>query len=173
VSAEAYRWQCSCCGEEFTGLPMALVFEAPVDWEALDEATRAASQLDSDFCEVRYSNGEVDRFIRCQLPLPVPRISDEFCFGVWMSVSERSWDIYEAGFDSGSYSENGCFGYLMHDIPEYAGSLLLHADIIFKPDGLRPHVFLHETDHPLFAAQRDGIDVTQIQRWAATTHDNE
>jgi len=171
MSAEAYRWRCACCGEERVGLPMDMAFAAPVDWEALDEATARALHLDDDFCELRHANGEVSRFIRCLLALPVPRIGSEFRFGVWMSVSEKSWGVYQEGFASGVYREAGCFGYLMHDIPEYPGSFLLHADVYFRPDRMRPAVVLHETDHPLVAAQSDGIDVTQIERWAAMMHE--
>jgi hypothetical protein len=170
MSAEAYHWRCACCGEEFTGLPMDIALGLPVDWDALDQETRAASQLDEDFCQVRNSDGEMDRFIRCLLPLPVPGISSEFRFGVWMSVSERSWAIYRMGFDDGVYSEEGCFGYLMNEVPDYQGSFLLHADVFFQPGKLRPKVVLQEAKHPLVAAQRHGIDLAQIQRWAAKMH---
>ena len=170
MSAEAYRWRCSCCGEDQTGLPMDIAMALPVNWDGLDPETRAASHLDADFCELRYSNGQVDRFIRCVLPLPVPRISSEFRFGVWMSVSERSWDIYRTGFDSGVYGVEGCFGYLMQEVPDYEGSYLLHADVFFQPGNLRPSVVLQEAEHPLVAAQRHGIEVEQIERWAALSH---
>jgi len=148
---------------------MDMSFDGPVDFDALDEETAQVAHVDSDFCEVRYSTGEVDRFIRCLLPLPVPEIANEFCFGVWMSVSEASWNVYRDGFDTGSYGSPGCFGYLMHVIPEYEGSYLLHADVRFQ-SRLRPRVMLHETDHPLYAAQRDGVDVRQVERWVALTH---
>ena len=170
MSAEAYRWRCSCCGEERTGLPMDMMFGAPVDWDGLDDVSRAASAMDDDFCEVRYSTGEVDRFIRCLLPLPVPRISSEFRFGVWMSVSQSSWNIYSAGFATGTYTGDGCFGYLMHEVPEYPGTMYFNADVWFQPERLRPRVTLHEADHPLFLAQRDGIEPAQIERWAAMMH---
>jgi len=113
MSAEAYRWRCACCGEEYTGLPMDMALHVPVDPEGFDQETRAALRQDEDFCEVRHSSGQVDCLIRCLLPLPVPSTSSEFRFGVWMSISERSWDIYKLGFDGGTYSEEGCFGYLM------------------------------------------------------------
>ncbi|WP_109576935.1 DUF2199 domain-containing protein [Aminobacter sp. AP02] len=171
MSAEAYRWRCSCCSEEHVGLPMDMMFGEPVDWDALDAAARTASTLDDDFCEVRHSTGEVDRFIRCLLPLPVPKMATEFRLGVWMSVSERSWDIYREGFVSGAYAEDGCFGYLMHDVPEFPGSLLLNADVWFQPGRLRPRVALHETHHPLYLAQCVGIEPTQIERWAILMHD--
>ena len=151
-------------------MPMDFALALPLDWDDLDPATRAASHLDEDFCEVRYSNGEVSRFIRCVLPLPVPRIASEFRFGVWISVSERSRDIYRIGFESGEYGEEGCFGYLMHEVPEYEGSYLLHANVFFQPEKLRPNVFLQDAEHPLVTAQRHGIEVAQIERWAALSH---
>lgn len=170
MSAETYRWRCACCGEEQTGLPMDMTMALPVDWDDLDPETRAASRLDEDFCELRYANGEVDRFIRCVLALPVPSIAGEFRFGVWVSVSERSWDIYRTGFDSGVYGAEDCFGYLMQEVPEYEGSYHLHANVFFQPERLRPSVVLQDSEHALVAAQRNGIEVAQIERWAALSH---
>ncbi len=170
MSAAAYSWRCACCGNEFTGLPMDLFFEEPFDWQSLDGETRRRSFLDEDFCEVRYGDGTVDRFIRCLLHLPVPELGEDFRFGVWMSVSERSWGIYLDGFGKGSYETGGCFGYLMHEIPDYPGSSGLHANVCFRPDDLRPIVELQDADHPLVAAQREGIDIAQVTRWAAMTH---
>lgn len=170
MGAAAYSWRCACCGEEFTGLPMDIAFGEPVDWGALDTATRRRSFADEDFCEVRYADGAVDRFIRCLLHLPVPELGEDFRFGVWMSVSERSWDIYRNGFGDGRYETEGCFGYLMHDIPDYPGSFGLHADVWFRPDNLRPVVELHDIDHPLVLAQKGGADVAQVARWASMMH---
>ena len=170
MSAEAYRWRCSCCGETFTGLPLDAAFKPPVDWDALDDEGRQTAKVNDDFCAVRFPDGRIDRFIRCILPLPVPRISSEFRFGVWMSVSQASWNIYDAGFDSGEYSQPSCFGYLMNGISDYEGSRLLHADILFEPGRARPTVKLHDADHPLVLAQRNGVAVEQVERWAAMMH---
>lgn len=170
MSAEAYRWRCVCCGEEFTGLPTDIAFDAPVSRDGTGEGGQSTFRKNDDFCEVRHASGRTDRFIRCLLPLPVPQLTGEFCFGVWMSVSERSWNIYRDGYDDGQYEDDGCFGYLMHDIPEYPSSMHLHANVVFQPGKMRPRVFLQDTDHPLFAAQRDGVDVAQIERWVALTH---
>jgi hypothetical protein len=145
-------------------------FRPPVEWAWLDDDVRRASWANEDFCEIRFSADEIDRFIRCILPLPVPRLQSEFRFGVWVSVSDRSWDVYRRGFDSGDYAQDGCFGYLADKIPEYPSSSMLHANVWFANGGQRPTVELQDADHSLVRAQRTGIDVAQIERWVASTH---
>jgi hypothetical protein len=149
---------------------MSMGFDPPLVWGKLDEATRAASWADSDFCEINHSSGNTDRFILCVLPLPVPEIRAEFTFTVWVSVSEKSWAVYKDGYGSGSYAEQGCFGFLSNKIPDFESSTGLYTDVWFQPDGLRPLLELHETDHPLVKAQREGIDLAQIERWASMMH---
>lgn len=149
---------------------MDLSFRPPVEWAWLDDNVKQASWANEDFCEIRFSADEVDRFIRGILPLPVPRLDSEFRFGVWVSVSDQSWDIYKAGFYSGDYAQDGCFGYLADKIPEYQGSSGLHANVWFGDGKQRPTVELQDADHPLVQAQRAGIDVMQIERWVAATH---
>lgn len=149
---------------------MDLAFDAPVDWQTLDEQTTGQSHLSDDFCEVRYSGGEVDRFIRCLLPIPVRDAPDGFRFGVWMSVSERSWNVYSRGFGSGKYAERGCFGYLMHDLPGFRDTLLMPSDVIFQAENRRPLVFVHGLDSELFRAQRDGVDLAKVEEFAAAMH---
>jgi hypothetical protein len=165
-----HRWTCTCCGEVMTGLPMDLHFEAPVDFSLLDRKSRKRSHIDTDFCEVNLSDGSTQRYVRALLPLPVPQLEDEFRFGVWVSVSEKSWTVYREGFATGHYSEAGCFGYLMHDIPDFEGSELLQCDVWFQPDGLRPVIELHHVDHPLVEAQQNGVEPRQVERWAALIH---
>jgi hypothetical protein len=164
------RWRCACCGDEFDHLPLDLSFPAPVDPETLAAEERRTLRLDDDFCAVRYASGEVDRFIRCILPIPVPEMEEEFRFGVWISVSAASWEVYEAGFHAGTYAKDTCFGYLMHEIPGFSGSRLSHCDVAFQPGTARPRVFLHESDHPLFYAQRHGVSRAQVEAWVASTH---
>jgi hypothetical protein len=170
MSAEAHRWRCSCCDEEHTGLPMAMGFQGPDNWENLDEATRTASSLDSDFCEIVRSNGEIERYICALLRLPVSEIGAEFQFVVWVSVSERSWNIYRAGYGGGTYEAEGCFGFLCNSLPDFELKSGLPANVWFLPDGHRPVVELQDAAHPLVDAQRSGIPASQIERWASIMH---
>jgi hypothetical protein len=59
---------------------------------------------------------------------------------------------------------------LADKIPEYPNSSGLHANVWFRDGRQRPTVELQDADHPLVKAQRDGIDVMQIERWVASTH---
>ena len=85
-------------------------------------------------------------------------------------VSDKSWNVYREGFEGRGYADEGCFGYLMNEIPDFPGSFLLHVDVLFNDGGFRPTIELHSADHPLVAAQQHGVDIAQIERWAALTH---
>lgn len=149
---------------------MPLGFACPAGWEELDEATRKDSFLDSDFWVIARPSGAVERYICGLLPLDVPERDAEFQFIVWLSVSEQSSHSYLAGFGGGEYTEPGCFAYLMHQIPDFEGSLGLKANVWFQPDGLRPLVELQDGDHSLAKAQVQGVDLSQVERWAAIMH---
>jgi hypothetical protein len=149
---------------------MAIGFAAPAGWEELDEAARAESVLDSDLCMIARPGGEVERYICGLLRLPVAETDAEFQWIVWLSVSQPSWRVYLDGFGTGTYPQPGCFAYLMHEIPDFEGSLGLPANIWFQPDGLLPLVELQDGHHALVKAQQEGIGLSQIERWAAGMH---
>lgn len=149
---------------------MSMGFEPPLVWAQLDEATRSASWADSDFCEINYASGETCRFIHCVLPLPLRDAGDEFTFTVWASVSERSWEVYRNGYRTGEYGEEGCFAFLVSQIPGFEATVDLHADLWFQPDAMRPVMILHDADHPLVVAQTEGITLAEIEGWASMMH---
>ena len=161
-----YKWTCKCCGQEKTGLPPALAFGVPDHWLQLEKAVREASKIDDDLCLIDKTDGTQNHYIRCvlELPLILPDASSgEFQFGVWMSVSERSWNIYLDGYDSGDYAEEGCFGYLSNLITAYPDSFNLPADVYFRSDSLRPLVVLHEGSNPFISDQRNGMNVEVLE----------
>jgi len=149
---------------------MSMGFDPPLVWARLDDATRAASWADTDFCEINYGNGNTERFIHRVLPLRVADLDEEFTFAVWCSVSEKSWEVYKAGYGGGEYSEQGCFGFLVDRIPDLETTENLPANLWYQPDGLRPVVMLHEGEHPLIRAQEQGIGMAQVERWASMMH---
>lgn len=154
------------------GLPMDLAFSAPKPWgDGLDDDVLQRSSISDDFCEIIYDD-QTDRFIRVVLPIRVIGLGEEFRFGVWVSVSEASWDIYKQGFATGVYQSEACFGFLANEIGGFPGAFLLHADVLFQPGNQRPIVELHDADHPLVEAQRYGVTIETVEGWIAkgTSH---
>lgn len=154
-----------------TGLPMDLGYSWP---DTYDPKSEQRATLNDDFCHIEHSEGDIDRAIRCVLNIPVLGVDDMFAFGVWMSVSQKSWDIYSAGFNNGSYEVDACFGYLLNSLPGSPTSLLLHANVTFGEGKSRPVVWLHDADHPIVEAQRNGVTLGQVEEWvaSATRHQN-
>lgn len=161
--AQRHIWTCSCCGQRIAGLPLDVSLRVPDNFLYLSDAEKDRSFCTSDFCVLENADGTVERYIRCVTKLPVPALEDDFTYGVWMSVSQRSWDVYQRGFQSGQYEDAGCFGYLGNNLSDFTGCFGLEADIRFEPGNARPSVVLHDADHPLVKAQRNGIGVATVE----------
>jgi len=166
----SYKWTCSCCSDEHIGLPMAYAFVRPDNWNGISDLQRQKGHLDSDFCYFTGDDNHKQFYIRCVLPFPIKDYDAEFEFGVWMSVSEKSFKIYSAGYESEQYEVDGCFGYLMHNIPEFGDTWGLNSSIEFEQNGQRPLVYLHESDHPLVHVQQEGLDLDYIKRLVSQSH---
>jgi hypothetical protein len=166
LDISSYKWTCKCCGVEKIGFPPALAFGAPDAWRELDQAVRDSSNIDDDFCLVEKPDGTRLHYIRCVMELPLI-LSDnsvgEFQFGVWMSVSERSWNIYQDGYDTENFAEEGCFGYLSNQISAYPDSFNLPADVYFRKEGWRPLVLLHNGPNALIFDQQNGMRVEVLE----------
>lgn len=147
------------------GLPLDIGYQWP---EAYDPGSSQKAELTDDFCRIEHEDGDIDRAIRCVLNIRVPDIDEYFAFGVWMSVSEKSWDIYSAGFKSGTYEVTGCFGYLFNSLPFPQSTLLLHGNVTFGEGNQRPVVWLHDADHPLVHSQRNGVSIAMVEEWVAS-----
>ncbi len=147
------------------GLPMDIGYQWP---EVYEPGKEQQAVLTDDFCKIEYENGEIDRTIRCILNIPVHDTEEVFAFGIWMSVSEKSWEIYSAGFKSGVFEKPGCFGYLYNFLPFAKTTMLLQANVTFGEGNDRPVVWLHDADHPLIVAQRDGVSLNQVEEWVAS-----
>lgn len=148
---------------------MDVGFDSPGRWLSRETNPDTRDKLDEDFCKI-YDDDDIERYIRCVLPFPVQEWEQTFQFGVWMSVSEKSWDIYKQGFSSGEHELKVCFGYLANPIPEFDDSYLLHADVSFRADNSRPIVILHQADSPLVEAQQEGLELSYIKNLMSRFH---
>src|ERR1700692_1576615 len=82
-------WTCRCCGKQFNMLPLSFAPAAPDPWFAGPEAERSTRvQISSDQCVI---DGK-EFYIRGCLELPIPGHEERFVWGVWVSVSETSFE---------------------------------------------------------------------------------
>src|SRR5438552_14502139 len=104
------KYVCSCCGREHVGLP-SLTYTSPSNYHYLSEDDKQKiGELDSDFCTIRYPD-QTDRFIRCTLTQKVIDYCSDLDYGLWVSLSEKSFLDYSDNFDNENH-ETIYFGWL-------------------------------------------------------------
>jgi hypothetical protein len=126
------------------------------------------AKLSSDLCTITEHDG-TDYFIRTVLEVPIRGAADPFTWGVWVSLSEKSFNRYVETYDN-PVEGDGFFGWLCNRLPHYSETIGLATDVRVQPGGMRPTVHLHQggssTAHQLVIDQREGIDVSKAQELA-------
>jgi hypothetical protein len=164
--AGVFAYTCSCCGKRHEGSP-SFGFDAPYQYASLSaEQKLTMGKLSSDLCTITHE-GEVDRFIRTILEIPIVGAQDPFVWGVWVSLSERSYERYVSTYDNPVAGER-FFGWLCNTLPVYPRGGPFAADALVQLNRQRPKLVLHNTEplHPLVADQRDGISIIRAQEIA-------
>jgi hypothetical protein len=101
------------------------------------------------------------------LEIPIVGTSDRFRYGIWSSLSEKSFKrVVELWDDPARVSETPYFGWLSNSLPGYPETLNLPADVVTRETDLRPVMELHDGDHPLVAEQREGITMDRVREIA-------
>lgn len=169
ADAHPLRFACEACGE--THDVEALVANEPEQWHLLTAAERRRSSLTADQCVIESTNGK-SLYLRANLEIPVRGTDRVFTWGVWCSLSERSFDEAARHWDDPRRVHlDPHFGWLCTRIPTYPDTIYLKTLVHHRPPGVRPLVALEPTDHPLAVHQRDGIDRDELwQRVVAHLH---
>ncbi len=163
-----FKFKCVCCDEWHNGVP-SFGFLAPAHIDGVPPEEREARCLiESDACVL-------DRkyfFIRGCLEIPVSGWDEPFVYGVWVSLSEASFDQFCDTFEVAARSHIGpFFGWLTNRLPLYPDTLALKTRVHLRNDGIRPRIELEPTDHPLAIEQRNGIDSDRVAEiWAFYEH---
>ena len=155
-----FETPCPCCGMRFTGLP-DIGYSAPSYWTG---DPTPSDTFDSDANPLLTHDtcvDDEDRFVRCVLELPlVGGAGETFGLGVWASLSQSSFDLYVKTFGSDqSTTLAPCFGWLSNVLPTFPDTLALPCTVTPRGEGKRPSIWLNKGDHPLVAAQREGISL--------------
>ena len=157
-------FHCRTCGQYHPGLPMDFGANAPVAYDSIPMSEREARcELTPDFCKI----DDKEFYIRGCLEIPVVDGPRPFVWGVWASLSEKSYKrMGEIWQTPGRESAPPFFGWLFTSLPLYPDTLLLKTHVHTRPVGQRPFIELEPTDHPLAVEQRQGITMARVQEIA-------
>ncbi len=157
-------YKCSICGEIHDDYPV-LAYESPDSffWLTDEEKEVFKTFLDSNFCTIDYPD-QVDRFIRVVLKQKIIDSDLTLDYGVWVSLSEKSYDDYSLNFNNQNH-QTFYFGWLSSSIPEYTFDESIPTDVKTKIGNERPEIFPHsDFDHPFTSDYYNGITKEEAER---------
>ncbi|QBK03742.1 DUF2199 domain-containing protein [Hylemonella gracilis] len=165
--AAIFAFKCSCCDEIHEGSP-SFGFKAPDQYTSLSEDQKSQmAVLSEDFCTITHSEG-TDRFIRAVLEISILGVEQPFLWGVWVSLSEKSFNRYKDTYNEPVIGES-LFGWVCNTIRFYPYAHPRPADVVIQGARSRPLVVLHRgepEDDPLVIDQVQGISVAKAQELA-------
>lgn len=156
------KYICQCCGEEKEEWP-AIAYSAPQFYHNLSDIELENSELSPDLCIIRYSD-ESFYFIRAVLVQQVHESCQDLEYGVWVSLSEKSYNEYVENYHNEEF-EIGYFGWLSNNLPDYSFEESIPTDIIVNNKIGRPFIYPHEShDHPFVKDFYDGISKEEAEK---------
>lgn len=161
--SEKIKFKCSRCGEIHEEWP-ALAFISPDNYAGLsEEDKKSIGYIDSDFCTINHSE-QIDRFIRCTLIQKVNDHCQDLSYGLWVSLSEKSYLDYKKNFKNND-EEKSYFGWLCNDLLDYEFSESIPMNVYPKNNGQRPEIEPHsDFDHPFVKDYYNGISKQEAEK---------
>ncbi|RZJ52782.1 MAG: DUF2199 domain-containing protein [Flavobacterium sp.] len=155
---------CECCGQQHEGWP-SLAYSSPNNYYWLSEEEKEEiAVIDEDFCVIKYPDGEVARFIRCVLFQKVNDHCEDLEYGLWVSLSEKSFEDYLENFDNENH-ETQYFGWLSNNISGYEFSKSIPTTVVTQKGNNRPVIFPHDDfDHPFVKDFYNGISKEEAEK---------
>ena len=163
------RYTCISCGKLHEGTP-SLGAAAPLYYYSVPEAERPTRcRLEREICVI----DDEFFFLRGCLEVPIRGQPEPFIWGLWTSLSRRSFDIVLELFDEDHRSHVGpFFGWLSASLKGYPETENLKALVHLRDGERRPFIELEATQHPLAIEQRSGITVERVgEILSAYVHD--
>lgn len=149
-----FSFKCTCCGEIHEGMP-SFAASAPLSYYEVPEGEREVRcVLGTDDCVI---DGDAF-FVRGCIEIPVEGQEEPFSWGVWVSLSAKSFGEWAGSFHEAERSHIGpFFGWLNAWLKPYSETVGLKTHVHLRDNGIRPLIELEPTDHPLAIDQRQGI----------------
>lgn len=157
------EFKCRECGKAHEEWP-ALAFKSPYNYACLsDQAQKERGKLDSDFCQIKHDE-QTDRFIRVTLTQKVNDHCEDLEYGLWVSLSEKSFFDYLENFDNKNHKVI-YFGWLCSNIPEYGDTMSIPCDVKTRTGNSRPEIIPHnDHDHPFVTDYYNGITKEEAEK---------
>jgi hypothetical protein len=154
-----FEFKCGTCGKFHQGIP-SFGWDYPIQYLEIPEDQRDyRCRLGTDDCVI----DEKNYFIRGCLDIHIHGEDEPFSWGVWISLSEKSYSIFSNTFLKANRSMTvPLFGWLCSYIWVYQKTLNLKAHAHLRDNGIRPYIELEPTDHPLAVEQRQGISKDRV-----------
>lgn len=157
------KFVCSSCGEEHDLAAISLGAHSPFQWGMLSDEERAKSELGEEQCVIESNDGK-HFFIRGRLEVPIVGLTQPFSWGVWCSLSEKSFlEMSEHWNDPSREKLGPYFGWLCTRLPGYPDTMYLKTHVHQQQVGLRPLVEVEHSGHQLSVHQRGGIEPALMQ----------
>ena len=157
------KFVCEECGQEHSDWP-ALTFTSPTYYYFLpEEVKNQCAELSNDFCKVS-DEGQTYYFIRVVYNQFVVDSEENLQYGLWTSLSEKSYEDYKANFKNENHITT-YFGWLSSDLPGYDNSTHIGLEVRTKPGNERPEIVPDpKIDHPIVHDYYNGITAHEAQR---------
>lgn len=157
------KYNCSVCGEDHNEWP-ALTFYSPTSYNELNiDEKESIGDLDSDFCTIKYED-QIDRFIRVVLKQKVNNSDQNLDYGLWISLSEKSYSDYMKNFNNDNH-EVQYFGWLNSKIPEYENTVNIPTTVNTKRGNERPEIIPHKDfNHEFVKDYYNGISREEAEK---------
>jgi hypothetical protein len=157
------RFTWATCGKEHDLSEVSFGSDAPAQWDALSAAERERSEFDQETCIIALETEDAF-FVRASLDVPIRQSDRSFTWGVWVSLSEKSFgEMIDHWNDRGRLRYGPYFGWLCTQIPVYPDTMFLKTGVHQRAVGMRPSIELEQTDHPLSIHQREGIEPDELR----------
>lgn len=155
---------CATCGKTHSDLP-SIGFAEPFHYQILSEKDKEEIALiNEDLCRIGHDT-QTDYFIRAVLQIPIIDHEKTLDYGIWVSVSEKTFKEYFLQIENKKPEEKTYFGMISNWIGDYESDTIgLHMNVDTQLGNFRPLLVPHESSHPLVCDWENGITYEEAER---------
>ena len=156
-------YTCTQCGKIHGDLP-SIGFAEPFHYQILHEKDKEEiAVINDDLCRIEHED-QTDYFIRAVLQIPILDHDETLDYGVWVSVSEKTFKAYFLQMENDQPEEKTYFGMLCNWIGGYKTDTIgLHMNVETQLGKIRPLLVPHESTHPLILDWENGISYEEAE----------